>query len=96
MKQKLIKDNLIRFNIKKNESKKISLKILMRLKYLNYLEIFNNLSRTNKNKSVTKVHNQCFITARRHGINTKTGISRIKLRELTKNGVIMGMKKLCW
>ena len=87
---------LTRKNFAKKESLVKSLKILARLKLINYLEILNNFSKIKKNSSFSRIKNRCFITSRRGGILNKMKISRIKLKELSNNGLILGVKKLSW
>jgi len=96
LKKKLLKDFLIRNNFNKNELKIRSLKVLIRLKYSNYLEILNNSSKLKKLTFLTKVKNRCFITSRGASINTNLSLSRIKLREFINNGIIPGIKKYSW
>ena len=96
MKRKLINDYLLRQFLKNKQLKDVSLKVLIRLGYTNYLETLELLSKVKKNKSFTKVHNRCFITSRGHSINRYSSVSRIKLRELGKNGLILGLKKFSW
>jgi len=96
LKKKVLKDFLVRNKFDKNESKIRSLKILVRLKCLNYLEILENSSKLKKLAFLTKIKNRCFITSRSASINTKLGLSRIKLREFTNNGIIPGIKKYSW
>jgi len=96
LKKKLLKDFSIRNRFNKNESKIRSLKILTRLKCLNYLEILENSSKLKKLASSTKVKNRCFITSRSASINTKLGLSRIKLREFINSGIVPGIKKYSW
>ena len=96
LKKKLLKDSLVRNKFNKDESKIRSLKILVRLKCLNYLEILENSSKLKKLASLTKVKNRCFITSRSSSINAKLSLSRIKLREFTNNGIVPGIKKYSW
>jgi len=72
LKKKLLKDLLTRDKFNKNESKIRSLKILIRLKCLNYLEVLENSSKLKNLASLTKVKNRCFITSRSGSINKKT------------------------
>jgi len=92
----LLKDLLTRDKFNKNESKIRSLKILIRLKCLNYLEVLENSSKLKNLASLTKVKNRCFITSRSGSINKKLSLSRIKLREFVNNGIVPGIKKYSW
>lgn len=96
LKKKLLKDLLTRDKFNKNESRVRSLKILIRLKCLNYLEVLENSSRLKNLASLTKIKNRCFITSRSASINTKLSLSRIKLREFVNNGIVPGIKKYSW
>jgi ribosomal protein S14 len=96
LKKKLLKDLLTRDKFNKNESKIRSLKILIRLKCLNYLEVLENSSKLKNLASLTKVKNRCFITSRSGSINKKLSLSRIKLREFVNNGIVPGIKKYSW
>ncbi len=96
LKKKLLKDLLTRDKFNKNELKIRSLKILIRLKCLNYLEVLENSSKLKNLASLTKVKNRCFITSRSGSINKKLSLSRIKLREFVNNGIVPGIKKYSW
>ncbi len=50
----------------------------------------------NKRYSKTKIVRRCWLTNRARVTNRKLGISRIKLRELLKAGVIPGYTKATW
>ena len=96
LKKKLQNDIVIRKSFLKNESKIKSLKILVRLGCLNYLEILNNFSRLKSLSSLTKIKNRCFVTSRSSSINKKLSLSRIKMRELVNNALVPGFKKYSW
>ena len=96
LKKRIIKDISIRKNFLFKESGIRSLKILIRLRCLNYLEVLNNLSVLKSQASASKINNRCFITSRTNTINRKIGISRIKLRELVNSGLVLGFKKSSW
>lgn len=96
VKKKLYNDYVIRNKFEKNESKTRSLKILTRLKDINYLEVLNSFSKLNRICFVNKVKNRCFITSRSGSIYKKLGLSRIKLREFVNNGIVPGFKKHSW
>jgi ribosomal protein S14 len=96
LKKRVIKDISIRKNFFFKESRMRSLKVLIRLRCLNYLEVLNNLSILKNQASANKINNRCFITSRTNIINKKIGISRIKLRELVNSGLVLGFKKSSW
>jgi len=70
VKNKLLKDISTRLRSSNVESRKRSLKVLMRLR--------------------------CFITSRSSGNYGKISLSRIKLRELVNNGLVLGFTKASW
>jgi ribosomal protein S14 len=96
LKNKLVKDISIRLKCSNLESRKRSLKILMRLKLINYLKILNSLSKLSKRAISGREKNRCFITSRSSGNFKKVSISRIKLRELSNCGLILGFTKASW
>jgi ribosomal protein S14 len=95
-KNKLLKDISIRLKSCNIESRKRSLKILIRLKLINYLSVLDNLSKLNKDSSFGREKNRCFITSRPSGNFNKISLSRIKLRELASSGLILGFTKASW
>nr|YP_009476745.1 ribosomal protein S14 [Cryptomonas curvata]AVM81238.1 ribosomal protein S14 [Cryptomonas curvata] len=96
LKKKLLKDILIRKNFKKNESKIISLKVLLRTNSLNYLESLNNFSKLKTLSFSNKAENKCFVSSRTGSVYKKFTLSRIKTREFVYNGLIPGLKKHSW
>ncbi len=96
LKNKLLKDISIRLKFNNKESYKRSLKILIRLKLINYLNILNNLDKLKKQSAFGKQKNRCFITSRSSGNISKVSLSRIKVRELTNTGLILGFIKASW
>ena len=68
----------------------------IRLKLINYLSILNNLSKLNKDSNFTRRKNRCFITCRSSGNLRKFSLSRIKIRELSNSGLIVGFTKASW
>ncbi len=50
----------------------------------------------NKGESKTKVVRRCTLTTRSRVSHRKIGISRIKLREMLKAGIVPGYKKAIW
>lgn len=49
-----------------------------------------------RNANPTRLRNRCAITGRPRGTNRKSGLSRIKFRELANNGLIPGITKASW
>ena len=54
------------------------------------------LQKLPRNTSLSRVRNRCFITGRSRGYLRKFGISRIKFRELSHQGMIPGVTKSSW
>jgi ribosomal protein S14 len=96
IKNKILTDISVRLTFKKQESKKQSLKILNRLKLINYLNFLDNFSKINTEGKHVMIKNRCFITSRSSGNYTKFSISRIKLKELAYRSLILGLIKASW
>jgi ribosomal protein S14 len=96
LKNKLLKDISTRLQCSNLESRKRSLKILIRLKMINYLKILHNLSRLSRRSGFGREKNRCFITSRPSANFVKISLSRIKLRELSSSGLILGFTKASW
>ena len=54
------------------------------------------LQRLPRNSAMVRVRNRCEITGRSRGYYRKFGLSRIKFRELSLQGLIPGVKKSSW
>lgn len=93
---KILRDISIRSKYKELETKRQSLKILSRLKLISYLDILVSSSKLSKAYGLSIVKNRCFITSRSSGNYVKVSISRIKLKELAYNGLILGFVKASW
>lgn len=80
------------------------------LKLIKYKSIHNDLSLpknvrnqaylriaqlTNLSKK-SKIKNRCFISSRGKGVYKKFGVSRINLRSLGHQGLILGLSKASW
>lgn len=87
MKYKLLIDKKKRITFKKNELKRISIKILYRLSIDLKLNTFAKSINIPIECYLTKIKNRCFITGRSKSIYKKLKISRIKFREITLNGI---------
>jgi small subunit ribosomal protein S14 len=96
MRYKLVLDNKKRRLFKKNEVKRVCLKIGLRLKYKLTLKSITELADLAKNSSFSKIQTRCFITGRSKSVYRKFGVSRIKLREMILNGLQTGLKKSSW
>lgn len=49
-----------------------------------------------RNASKSRLRNRCRITGRPHGVYSKFGLGRNKLREYAMKGAIPGLKKASW
>lgn len=96
MKNKILKDRKKRILFKKQEVKRLSFKIGLRLKRKLKLNSIAKLSHLPKNSSLSKIRNRCILTGRSRGIYKKLKISRIKFREMCLNGLSVGFTKACW
>jgi small subunit ribosomal protein S14 len=54
------------------------------------------LQKLPKNSSPIRVKNRCAVTGRSRGYMRSFGLSRIKFRELAREGKIPGVKKASW
>jgi ribosomal protein S14 len=54
------------------------------------------INSVNKRYSKTKVVRRCWLTNRARVSDRKTGISRIKLKEMLKAGIVPGYQKALW
>jgi small subunit ribosomal protein S14 len=96
MKYKSVLDNRKRKLFKKNEIKRICLKIGLRLNNKFTLKSIVELGDLNRNSSLSKIQTRCFLTGRSKAVYRKFGVSRIKLREMILSGVQTGVKKSSW
>mmetsp|Transcript_22576 Transcript_22576/g.57059 ORF Transcript_22576/g.57059 Transcript_22576/m.57059 type:complete len:97 (+) Transcript_22576:1805-2095(+) len=96
MRYKLVLDKKKRQLFRKNEIKRICLKIGLRLKYKFTLKSIVELADLTRNSSISKIQNRCFLTGRSKAVYRKFGVSRIKLREMILNGVQTGLRKSSW
>jgi small subunit ribosomal protein S14 len=92
---KILQDKNNRVLYKQLESNKLLSKILIRT--TNSLSKVLAVSYKDSIKSsLVRIKNRCVLTGRAKGICTDFKISRIKLRELTLDGLINGVKKASW
>lgn len=96
MKSKILTDKKKRLLFKKNELKRLSIKVGNRLntklKLKNFIRLFN----FPLNSSFTKIKDRCFVSGRAKAIFKKLKISRIKFREIATNGNLIGFTKSSW
>ena len=57
---------------------------------------YEGLQKLPKNSSPVRLKNRCQVTVRPHGYLRAFGLSRIKFRELAREGKIPGVKKASW
>lgn len=57
---------------------------------------WEGLQKLPKNASPVRVRNRCALTGRQRGYLRDFGLSRIKFRELAREGKIPGVKKASW
>ncbi|HEV7121303.1 MAG TPA: 30S ribosomal protein S14 [Candidatus Paceibacterota bacterium] len=57
---------------------------------------WEGLQKLPKNSSPVRVKNRCAITGRGRGYMRAFGLSRIKFREMAREGKIPGIKKASW
>jgi small subunit ribosomal protein S14 len=92
---KNLQDKKTRILYKQLELKKLLVKILSRT--TNSFSRLIAISCKNSTKtSLVRVKNRCVLTGRSNGMCTDFKISRIKLRELSLDGLINGVKKASW
>ncbi len=95
--KKIKKDIFLRKYFTKKESLNKILKILLRTKYIKYYKLLNIYFCIKKKQSFyTKIKNRCFITSRSYGVYSCVNLSRIKIKELINNSLIVGAKKYSW
>ncbi len=49
-----------------------------------------------RDSSAVRMRNRCGLTGRPHGVYSKFGLARTKLRERTMNGEVPGLSKASW
>jgi small subunit ribosomal protein S14 len=59
-------------------------------------EAMDKLKKLPRDSSPTRMQNRCSITGRPKGVYRKFGLGRNKLRELTMDGNIPGLRKASW
>ncbi len=95
MKSAVTRDKKRRLLFKEFEEKRLALKILQRVNPLD-VRVQQSLSELPLNSSRTRVRNRCVITGRSRSVWRDFRISRIQLRKLAVEGLLMGVKKASW
>ena len=97
-------------NLVHRDKKRRTLYLNYELKRIEYKSMISNLSlspeiRTDfihklnklpRNSSLIRIKNRCILTGRGHSVHRFCRISRIKLRELVSQGLMMGISKSSW
>jgi small subunit ribosomal protein S14 len=97
-------------NLIQRDGKKRNLYLIYEIKRVQYKSIINDLSLSKeiryasqlllnklpRNSSRIRIKNRCILTGRNHSILREFKLSRIKLRELASQGLLMGIKKSSW
>jgi ribosomal protein S14 len=99
MSNQKIRDHARRLIMAKYEIKRIQHKAIWQDRNLansvRYSSFFQ-LSKINRNSSLTRIRNRCVITGRARSVYNKMRISRIVFREFAAKGAIMGVCKSSW
>ena len=94
-----IRDHARRLIMAKYEIKRIQYKAIWQdinlANSIRYSSFFQ-LSKINRNSSLTRIRNRCVITGRARSVYNKMRISRIVFREFAAKGAIMGVNKSSW
>lgn len=96
IKRNILNDILNRNHYKNNEYKLIVIKILIRLKLINFFDLLYVTSKIKKMSFFCNINNKCYVTSRSRGIFSKIKLSRIKLKEFINNGLLTGFNKYSW
>jgi ribosomal protein S14 len=83
----------------KNEIKRLELKSLINDLNISKEMRYNFITQLNKlprNSSRVRIKNRCILTGRGRSVYKFCRLSRIKLRELAAQGLLMGVQKSSW
>lgn len=72
-----------------------TIKILIRLKMLNFFDLLSSMAIKESN-SFNTIGNRCYITSRNSSIYNKVKLSRIKFKEFINDGLLIGFNKYSW
>lgn len=95
MKSAVTRDKKRRALFKEYEEKRLALKILQRINPLDE-KVQQGFSELPSNSSKTRIRNRCVITGRARSVWRAFRISRIQLRKLALEGLLMGVKRSSW
>lgn len=85
--------------VKKYADKRAALKEIIRSPNSTYEEVMaatDSLQKLPRNSSKVRQRNRCAITGRPHGVYSKFGLCRNKLRESAMEGDLPGLTKASW
>lgn len=95
MKSAVTRDKKRRILFKQFEEKRLALKILQRLNPLDG-RVQQGLNELPHNSSITRIRNRCVLTGRGRSVWRTFRLSRIQLRKLALEGLLMGVKRASW
>lgn len=99
MKYLLARDKKRRFLLKKFEVYRLVYKAIWfntKLPFVIRYKAFLLLASLPKNSSKTRVIQRCVYTGRTRSLIKNWKISRLKFRDLTRNGLLYGVKRASW
>jgi len=85
--------------VEKYAEKRAALKEIIRNPQSSYDEVMDasdKLQKLPRDSSLVRKRNRCQITGRPHGVYSKFGLCRNKLREHAMNGEVPGLSKASW
>jgi ribosomal protein S14 len=99
MTNQLEKDKSRRQLYKKQELKRIGYKSTIQdlcLPTKTRIQFIQRLNTLNRNSSIARVKNRCVLSGRARGVYRFCRLSRISLRDLASQGLLMGVAKSSW
>jgi ribosomal protein S14 len=99
MSTKSQQDQWRRFSVAKTELKRLSYKLLLEnlsLPFSLRMKASQKLNRLNRNSSLIRIRNRCFVTGRSRGVIRFCKLSRIECRRLALQGRLVGVQKASW
>ena len=104
------KQTKIMKNLIYRDKKKRNLHLKYEIQRLEYKSLLNDLNLSKelrynmmlalnklpRNSSKVRIKNRCILTGRPHSVLRICKVSRIKFRELSSQGLLMGIKKSSW
>lgn len=95
MKSAITRDKKRRQLFKEYEEKRLALKVLQRLNPAD-MRVQQGFNALPNNSSRTRIRNRCILTGRSRSVWRTFRISRIQLRKLALEGLLMGVKRASW